>query len=194
MRKGAMILLSAVLMVASIALMDVGERTLTAGAFTVMSLFVVLLHRRFGRSASHGPWIFHAAAAIGATLGVVTLLSGAVHSAAVTAVALDESEWAALTILRFTTGAMLMYAGAMSVALHRAIRSGRRWALGVCTATSLLFWSHLMLLFPLPGTRGTVPPMLGLWSAYLIWLGAAFLATVPRGGALVDLGQQVPSR
>jgi hypothetical protein len=33
--------------------------------------------------------------------------------------------------LRFTTGAMLLYSGAMNIALYRAIRAGRRWAIGV---------------------------------------------------------------
>ena len=81
------------------------------------------------------------------------------------------------------TGAMLMYSGAMSIAMYRTIRAGRRWAVGVAAATSLVFWLYLMLLLPLPGTGGTVPPMLGLWSAYLLWLGAAFLAIVPGHAA-----------
>ena len=189
MGKGLMILLSAITLTAGLAGMEIGERALTAGAFSMLSLAVVFLYRRFSRSTDHVPPVFGAAAAIGVVLGVLTIVSGAAHSAAVTAVAFSEGEWAPLTILRFTTGVMLIYAGAMSVAMHRAIRAGRRWAIGVGAATSLLFWTYLMLLLPLPGTGGTVPPMLGLWSAYLLWLGAAGLATMTRAGSHVRLGQ-----
>ena len=189
MRKVMMILLSAFVMILGIAMMEVGERTLTAGVFSILLLVVVFLYRRFRRSADEVPWVVQVAAAIGVTLGVLTMISGVVHSAAVTAVAFSEREWAPLTILRFTTGAMLMYSGAMSIAMYRAIRAGRRWAVGVAAATSLLFWLYLMLLLPLPGTGGTVPPMLGLWSAYLFWLGAAVLAIVPRHAAEVRVGQ-----
>lgn len=190
MRKAMMILLSAIGLISGIAMMEIGERTLTAGVFAILLMVVVFLYRRFRRSADEVPWIFQAAAAIGVTLGVLTVISGVVHSAAVTAVAFSEGEWAPLTILRFTTGAMLMYSGAMSMAVYRAIRAGRRWAVGVGAATSLLFWFYLMLLLPLPGTRGTVPPMLGLWSAYLLWLGAAVLATVPRDAGEMRVGEQ----
>ena len=173
MGKGLMILLSAITLIAGLAGMEIGQRALTAGAFSMLSLAVVFLYRRFSRSTDDVPSVFRAAAAIGVVLGVLTIISGAAHSAAVTALAFSEGEWAPLTILRFTTGVMLIYAGAMSVAVHRAIRAGRPWAVGVGAATSLLFWTYLMLLLPLPGTGGTVPPMLGLWSAYLLWLGAA---------------------
>ena len=78
---------------------------------------------------------FQAAAAIGVSLGVLTIISGVVHSARVTAVAFSEREWAPLTVLRFSTGTMLIYSGAMSLAVHRAIRAGRRWAVGVGAAT-----------------------------------------------------------
>ena len=122
MRKALMILLSAIVLIASIAKMEIGERTLTAGVFSILLLVVVVLYRRFRRSAVEVPWVFQAAAAIGVTLGVLTMISGVVHSAAVTAVAFSEREWAPLTILRFTTGAMLMYSGAMNMAVHRAIR------------------------------------------------------------------------
>jgi len=189
-RKALMILLSAIVLIASIAKMEIGERTLTAGVFSILLLVVVVLYRRFRRSAAEGPWIFQAAAAIGVTLGVLTMISGVVHSAAVTAVAFSEREWGPLTVLRFTTGAMLMYSGAMNMAVHRAIRAGRRWAVGVGAATCLLFWSYLIFLLPLPGTGGTVPPMLGLWSAYLFWLGAAVWATMRRGATQLRLGQQ----
>src|SRR5262245_6224129 len=176
MRKTMMLVSSGVLLSSGIAMMEIGERTLTAGVFAILLLVVVFLYRRFRRSAGEGPWVVRAAAAIGVTLGVLTIISGVVHSTAVTVVAFREHVWSPLTILRFTTGALLVYAGATSVAVFRAIRAGQRWALKVGAATSLLLWVYLMLLLPLPGTGGTVPPMLGLWSTYLFWLGAAVLA------------------
>lgn len=178
MRKGPMILLSSLLFGAGIAGMEIGERALTVGVCSILFLVVTLLYRRFKRSADGLPWVFQAAAAIAVALGVLTLASGIGHSAAVAGVALGEREWSPLTALRFTTGAMLMYSGAMSVAVHRAIRKGRRWAVGVGMATSLLFCSYLIVLLPLPGTGGTVPPMLGLWSVYLLWLGACVTAPI----------------
>ena len=190
MRKAMMIVLSGILLASGIAMMEIGERTLTAGVFAIMLLIVVFLYRRFRQSADAVPWVFQAAAAIGVTLGVLTMISGVVHSTAVTALAFKEHEWSPLTILRFTTGAMLIYSGAMSAAVYRAIRSGQRWALRVGVATSLLLWLYLMFLLPLPGTAGTVPPMLGLWSTYLFWLGAAVLATAPRDAADLRVGQQ----
>jgi len=190
MRKAMMILLSAIVLISGIAMMEVGERTLTAGVFSILLVIVVFLYRRFRRSAAEVPWVLQATAAIGVSLGVLTMISGVVHSAAVTTVAFSEREWAPLTILRFTTGAMLIYSGAMSIAVYRAIRAGRRWAVGVGAATGLLFWLYLMLLLPLPGTGGTVPPMLGLWSAYLFWLGAAVLATMRRDATQLRVGQQ----
>ena len=50
-------------------------------------------------------------------------------------------------------------------------------------------WVYLIFLFFLPGTGGTVPPMLGLWSAYLVWLGAAVVATMRRDATELPLGQ-----
>ena len=187
MRKAVMILLSAVLLLSGMALMEIGERTLTAAVFAILLLVVVFLYRRFRRSADEVPWIFKAAAAISVTLGALTLISGVAHSAAVTVVAFGEREWMPLTVLRFTTGAMLMYSGVMSIAVHHGIRAGRPWAVRVGAGTSLLFWLYLMLMLPLPGTGGTVPPMLGLWSAHLFWLGAAVLATAPRGVSLTKI-------
>lgn len=188
MHKVMMILLSTFVMILGIAMMEVGERTLTAGVFSILLVIVVFLYRRFRRSADEVSWVLQVAAAISVTLGVLTMVSGVVHSAAVTAVAFSEGEWAPLTILRFTTGAMLMYSGAMSIAMYRPIRAGRLWAVGVAAATSLLFWLYLMLLLPLPGTGGTVPPMLELWSAYLFWLAAAVLAIVLRHPADIRVG------
>lgn len=190
MRKPLMILVSVAVLIASIAKMDAGDRTLTAGTFAILILVIVVLYRQFRRSAAQVPWVFQAAAAIAASLGILTMISGVGHSTAVTAVALSEREWAPLTVLRFTTGLMLIYSGAMSVAVHRAIRAGRPWGVGVGAATCLFFWSYLMFLLPLPGTGGTVPPMLGLWSAYLFWLGAAVLAAMRRDAIQLRVGQQ----
>lgn len=180
MTKPLMILVSAAVLIASIAKMDAGDRTLTVGTFAILLLVIVTLYRRFRCSAAEVPWVFQAAAAIGASLGMLTMISGVGHSAAVISVAFSEREWLPVTVLRFTTGLMLIYSGATSVVVHRAIRAGRQWAVGVGAATCLFFWSYLMLLLPLPGTGGTVPPMLGLWSAYLVWLGAAVVAAIRR--------------
>ena len=92
---------------------------------------------------------------------------------AVASLALSEGEYGPLQILRFTTGAMLVYSGAMNATLYRAIKMGQREAIAVAAATTSLFLLYLLFLLPLPGTGGTVPPMLGLWSLYLLWLGAA---------------------
>ena len=178
-----MILLSATTLMAGLAGMEIGERALTAAVFTMLSLAVVLLYRRFSRSIDDVPAVFRAAAAIGVVLGVLTIVSGAAHSAAVTALAFREGEWAPLTIFRFTTGIMLMYAGAMSVALRRAIRAGRRWAIGVSAATSLLFWTYLMLA-PTPWHRWHGPADVGTLGRYFLWLGAAALATMPPASHL----------
>ncbi len=61
-------------------------------------------------------------------------------------VRLSEREYGPLQVLRFTTGAMLVYSGAMNIAVYRAIRAGQRWAVGVGAATSLLFWLYLFFL------------------------------------------------
>ena len=187
MRKSLLIGFSIMPLVAGIGLMEVGERGIAASAYVLLLLFIVFLYRRFRRAAAHVPRIFHASAAIAVSVGLITMVSGMIHSAAVTAVAFDERQWVPLTILRFTTGALLMYAGATSVVLHRAIRNGKHWAVGVSAATSFLFWSYLLFLFPLPGTGGTVPPMLGMWTAYLVWLGAAVFAMLPRNAPRLDV-------
>ena len=175
MRQAAMTVLSVMVLLASVA--KIGERNLTAAIFTIWSVVVVLLYRRFRRSAAEVPWACQAAAAIAVTLGVGTVISGVGHSVAVASLALSQREYGPLQILRFTTGAMLLYSGMMSVVVYRAIKSGRRWAVGVGAATGLLFWLYLLFLLPLPGTGGTVRPMLGLWSVYLLWLGAAVLSS-----------------
>ena len=112
------------------------------------------------------------------------MTAGVVHSIAVTSIALREPEYGPLQILRFTTGVLLMCSGGMNVALYRAIKVGRRSAIAMGAATCLLFVLYLLFLLPLPGGEGTVPPMLALWSLYLLSLGAAALAVVRgTGGA-----------
>jgi hypothetical protein len=167
---------STVALAGSVAIMEAGERALTTGVFVLLVVVVAMLYRRFRRSAGGVPWQCHAAAAIAVSLGVVTMLGGLGHSAAVVVVASREGEWATLTTLRFATGALLLYSGVMSVALHRSIGAGHAWAAAVATANCLLFASYLLFLLPLPGNDGTVPPMLGLWITNLIWLGAAWSA------------------
>jgi hypothetical protein len=156
-------------------------RVLTYASVSALLLLVVLVYRRFKPSSLDVPYACHAASVLALSLGIPTILSGLVHSAAVASLALNGAEpYGPLTILRFTTGAMLFYSGAMSIALYRAIRVGRAWAIGISMATCLFFCLYLLFLFPLPGTGGTVPPMLGLWSVYLPVLVAAALSTGPR--------------
>jgi hypothetical protein len=81
--------------------------------------------------------------------------------------------------------AMLLYSGTMNLAVSRAISAGRRWAVAVGGATNLLFWPYLLFLLPLAGAN-TPRRMLGPWSVYLLWLGAAALAT-RRGHGTVGL-------
>jgi hypothetical protein len=153
-------------------------RALSAGVFSVALLPVVFLSRRFTRRFPHEPWACHVAAAIAVTFGVSNVISGVAHSIAVASLALREPQYGPLQILRFTTGAMLLYSGAMSIALYRGIRAGRRPAIGVSAAAGFLFWLYLVFTFPLPGTGGTVPRALVLLTLYLFWLGAAALASL----------------
>ena len=55
-------------------------------------MVVVLLSRRFRRSAAEVPWACQAAAAIAVALGVVTVTGGVGHSVAVIPVAFSERE------------------------------------------------------------------------------------------------------
>lgn len=162
---------------------------ITIPALSILLLVVVLLSRRFRRAAPDSPGACHVAAAIALVVGAVTATAGLVHSIAVTSIALREPEYGPLQILRFTTGAMLIYSGAMNAALYRAIRRGRRSAIGIGVATCLLFVLYLLFLLPLPGGEGTVPPMLGMWSLYLLSLGTAAVAVmraVGRGHQALD--------
>jgi len=47
----------------------------------------------------------------------------------------------------------------------------------------VLLWLYLVFTLPLPGTGGTVPTMLGMWSIYLLSLAAAVVALKLRDGA-----------
>lgn len=158
------------------------EIAITVGVLSVWLLVVALLYRQFRRSGDQTPRPCHAAAAIAVALGALTLIAGAGHSIAVASVAFAASdEYGPRTILLLTTGAMLLYAGAMSVALFRGIRAGRRGTIGVASMAALLFCVYLLFLLPLPGTGGTVPPMLALWTTYLLCLLAAVLTSGHEG-------------
>jgi len=159
-------------------------RALSAAVFSLALLPIVFLSRRFTRAFPSGPWACHVAAAIAVTFGVSNVTTGVAHSVAVASLALREPEYGPLQILRFTTGAMLLYSGVMSIALYRGIRAGRRSAIGVGVAAGLLFWFYLVFTLPLPGTGGNVPRELALLTLYLLWLGAAAFASrrEDRGG------------
>ena len=145
------------------------------GVASLAWLAIAHINRRVGRSTDV-PIACHIAATIGVAFGVFAVAGGVGHSVAVGALAWREPEYGSLQILRFTTGAMLLYSGVMNIALYRAIKTGRRWAIAVGVATNLLFWLHLLFVLPFPGTGGTVPRPLGAWSVYLLWLVAAAVA------------------
>ena len=83
-----------------------------------------------------------------------------------------------LQVLRLTTGALLVFSGAMTLAMYPGIKAGRRSAVAMGAATALLFWLYMLFMLPLPGTGGQVPTMLGMWSVYLLSLGAAAASLV----------------
>jgi hypothetical protein len=152
-------------------------RALSAGVFSFALLPIVFLSRRFTRKFPYEPWTCHVAAAIAVTFGASNVITGVAHSIAVASLAMREPEYGPLQILRFTTGAMLLYSGAVSIALYRGIRAGRRSTIGVSAAAGFLFWLYLLFTFPLPGTGGNVPRELVLLTLYLFWLGAAAFAS-----------------
>ena len=152
-------------------------RALGATVFSAALLPIVFLTRRFTRRFPSEPWACHVAAAIAVTFGVSNVIAGVAHSVAVAALALHELEYGPLQILRFTTGTMLLYSGAMSLAMYRGIRTGRRSTIGVSLAAGFLFWLYLAFTLPLPGTGGNVPRELVLLTLYLCWLGAAAFAS-----------------
>lgn len=150
-------------------------RALSGATFSMAALVIVVIFRRFTRAVPDVPWTCQVAAALAVTLGVTNVTTGVAHSLAVVSLALKEPEFGRVQIMRLTMGAMLLYSGAMNIAMHRAIRAGRRWAVAVGAATALLFWLYLLVLLPLPGTTGAFR-MLGPWTVYLLWLGAAAIA------------------
>jgi len=152
-------------------------RALSVASFSLALLPIVLLTRRFTRGFPNEPWACHVAAAIAVTFGASNVITGVAHSIAVASLAMREPEYGPLQILRFTTGAMLLYSGTMSLALYRGIRAGRRSTIGVSAAAGFLFWLYLVFTFPLPGTGGNVPRELVLLTLYLFWLGAAAFAS-----------------
>lgn len=149
-------------------------------AVPVLAVFVltnVWLCRRFRRAGAHVSSAYHVAAAIAMSLGTLTALTGIGHSAAVVSLALREPEYGLLQALRLTTGAMLIYSGAMGVALFRAIKIGQHSAIAVAAASASLFVLYLLVLLPVGG-GDTVPPMLALWSIYLLSLLMAGFAAL----------------
>ncbi|HEU4748597.1 MAG TPA: hypothetical protein VFS56_08865 [Gemmatimonadaceae bacterium] len=158
-----------------------GDLQIALPVLSAWLLVAVLLYRSFRRGAAGVSWVFHVAAVIAITLGAVTATAGLGHSIAVVSLTMREPEYGPLQILRLTTGAMLVYAGAMSAALYRGIKVGQRSAIGVGAATASLLVVYLLLLLP-AGGRETVPPMLGLWTIYLLSLGTAGIAAMRGAG------------
>ena len=85
---------------------------MTVPVLFLLSVVIVFRYRRFRRSAFDAHWTCHVAAAIGLVFGVVTTIGGVGHSVNVAYLAWNEPEYGPLQILRFTTGAMLIYTGA----------------------------------------------------------------------------------
>jgi hypothetical protein len=180
MRKDGIILTGILLLFVGMFLLGhlgVSPNLLRGAALLIYPLIVALLFRRFRRSAPGVPWASHVAATFAVFLGAVALVGGLGHSAAVASLAMREGAYGPLQILRFTTGAMLVYFGAMSVTVYPAIKAGQRWAVGVSAAAGLLFWLYLLFLLPLPGTAGLATGFFGALSVYLPSLGAAAFAS-----------------
>jgi hypothetical protein len=178
---------TAVLLVSTMSVLaidfGVDVRILTAVALSTLLLIIVLLYRRLRRSAPEVPTACHAAAAIALLVGAFTLIAGVGHSVDVASLTLREAEYGPLQILRLTTGAILVFAGAMTITMYPGIKAGRSWSVGASAAAGVLIWLHLLFVMPLPGTGGTVPPLFGLWSICLLSLGAAAVALNLRDGA-----------
>jgi len=166
-----------VLLVTTMSVLAIGfqvdVRILTAASFAIFMWMMVILYRRSKRSAPSVPAACHIAAAIALVAGAAALVGGAGHSAAVATLTWRESVYGPLQILRLTTGALLLFSGGMTLAMCTGIKAGRGWSVGVGAAIGFLFWLYLLFTLPLPGTGGTVPPMLALWTAYLVSLAAA---------------------
>ena len=148
--------------------------------FSVASLAGAFLYRRFKRSAPDVPSACHVAAAY-ALIGVsITLIAGVGHSLAVASLARRLNEYGPLQVLWFTTGAMIVYTGAMNAVMSAGIKAGRASAIGMATAASLLFVVHLLIVDPLPGSGATITSMLTVMSLYLLSLFAAGLTVFRR--------------
>jgi hypothetical protein len=152
---------------------NVDVRILTGVSFLIFLWIIVLLYRRSRRSSPEVPSACHVAAAIALLVGASTLVGGVGHSVSVASLAWRDPQYGIWEILRLTTGAILVFSGAMTLAMCPGIRAGRGWAIGMSAAAGVLVWLHLLVVLPLPGTGGTVPPMLVLWSVHLLSLGAA---------------------
>jgi hypothetical protein len=152
---------------------DVDVRFLTAVSLSIIVLIMVLLYRRSRRSAPDVPPACHVAVAIALVVGAYALIGGVGHSVAVASLTLREPQYGPLQILRLTTGALLLFSGAMTLAMYPGIKAGRRAAVAVGSATALLFWLYLLFTLPLPGIGGQARGMLGMLSVYLLSLGAA---------------------
>ena len=158
----------------------VDVRFLTAVSLSIFLLIMVLLYRRSRRSAPDVPPACHVAVAIALVVGAYALIGGVGHSVAVASLTLREPQYGPLQILRLTTGALLLFSGAMTLAMYPGIKAGRRSAVAVGAATALLFWLYLLFTVPLPGTGVQARAMLGMLSVYLLSLGAA-AASLPMG-------------
>jgi hypothetical protein len=155
-------------------------RALSGAFFSAVLLVVAILYRRFARACPEAPWACHVSAAVSVAIGVGNVISGVGHSAAVASLALREPGYGPLQILRFTTGAMLLYSGAMNIALGRAIAAGRRSAIGAGVASGVLFQLYLVFTLPLRGSGGSVSRELALWTIHVLWLVAAATAIRQR--------------
>ena len=169
---GLTVLLVSTMVVLAI-VFDLGGKILGLISLSIFSLIVVFLYQRFRRSAPEVPPACHLAAAVALMVGASALVGGVGHSVDVALLTLREPEYGPLQILRLTTGALLIFSGAMTLAMCPGIRVGRRWPMGVGAATGLLFWLYMLFTIPLPGAGGTATAMVGLWSVYLLSLGAA---------------------
>ena len=170
---GITVLLVSTMVVLAI-VFDLRGNVLGPISLSIFALIGIVLYRRFRRSAPEVPPACHVAAVIALVVGAGALIGGVGHSVAVASLTLREPQYGPLQILRLTTGALLVFSGAMTLAMYPGIKAGRRFGpIGVSAATGLLFWLYLLFTLPLPGTGGTVPPMLVGWGIYLISLGAA---------------------
>jgi hypothetical protein len=159
---------------------NVDVRILTAVGLLIFLAIMVLLYRRSRRSAPDVPRACHVAVAIALGVGAYALVGGVGHSIAVASLTLREPQYGPLQILRLTTGALLVFSGAMTLAVYPGIRAGRRSAVAVGAASALLFWMYLLFTLPLPGIGGQARAMFGMWSVYLFSLGAAALSLALR--------------